>query len=78
MNALLRETRAIVTEIPGTTRDTIEESVNIGSIPVRLTDTARIRDTEGKIEQIGIKRSWESIEGADLVVLLLDVSRGLE
>ena len=78
MNALLRETRAIVTEIPGTTRDTIEESVNIGGIPVRLTDTAGIRDTEDKIEQIGIKRSWESIESADLVVLLLDVSRGLE
>ena len=78
MNALLRETRAIVTEIPGTTRDTIEASVNIGGIPVRLTDTAGIRDTEDKIEQIGIRRSWESIESADLVVLLLDVSRGLE
>ena len=78
MNALLRETRAIVTDIPGTTRDTIEESVNIGGIPVRLTDTAGIRETDDTIEKIGISRSINSIRSADLIIMLIDVSRELE
>ena len=78
MNSLLREKRAIVTEIPGTTRDTIEESLNIGGVPVRLTDTAGIRETDDQIEQIGISRSMDSISSADLVIFIIDVSRDLE
>ena len=77
MNGILRENRAIVTNIPGTTRDTIEESVNIGGIPVILTDTAGIRDTENKIEKIGIERSKDSFNKADLVILMVDVSKEL-
>ncbi len=77
MNGLLRESRAIVTNIPGTTRDTIEETVNIGGIPVILTDTAGIRQTENQIERIGIERSKESFNKADLVILMVDVSEKL-
>ncbi|MGI6257152.1 MAG: tRNA uridine-5-carboxymethylaminomethyl(34) synthesis GTPase MnmE [Anaerovoracaceae bacterium] len=77
MNALLRESRAIVTEIPGTTRDTIEETMNIRDIPVRLTDTAGIRDTEDTIEKIGIERSKSSFNRADLVVFMVDGSKEL-
>lgn len=77
MNALMRETRAIVTEIPGTTRDTIQETVSLKGIPVRLTDTAGIRETEDAIEQIGIARSKESFQQADLILLMLDVSEEL-
>ncbi len=75
MNALLQEDRAIVTDIPGTTRDTIEEYADLGGIPVRLTDTAGIRDSEDTIEKIGIERSREAIETADLVILMTDRSR---
>ena len=78
MNLLLREARAIVTDIPGTTRDTIQETLSIGGIPVQLTDTAGIRQTEDVIEQIGIQRSREAMLHADLVLLLLDNSRPLE
>ncbi len=74
MNALLRESRAIVTEIPGTTRDTIEETLSIKGIPVILTDTAGIRDTDDRIETIGIERSKKSFNEADLVILVLDGS----
>ncbi|MEE3362148.1 MAG: tRNA uridine-5-carboxymethylaminomethyl(34) synthesis GTPase MnmE [Anaerovoracaceae bacterium] len=77
MNALLRESRAIVTEIPGTTRDTIEESMSIRGLPVVLTDTAGIRDTDDKIERIGIRRAKESIENADLVIFVLDAQEGI-
>lgn len=77
MNALLRQDRAIVTNIPGTTRDTIEEYADLGGIPVRLTDTAGIRDSEDMIERIGIERSREAIETADLVVFMIDRSRML-
>ena len=77
MNALMRETRAIVTEIPGTTRDTIQETISLKGIPVRLTDTAGIRETEDTIEQIGIARSKESFRQADLILLMLDVSEEL-
>ncbi len=74
MNALLKETRAIVTEIPGTTRDTIEEALSIRGIPIRLTDTAGIRKTEDKIEKIGIEKSKESFNRADLVIFMIDRS----
>ena len=78
MNSLLKETRAIVTEIPGTTRDTIEEHISIKGIPVRLTDTAGIRETDDIIEKIGIEKSKESFNQADLVIFILDSSRNLE
>ena len=78
MNALLRETRAIVTEIPGTTRDTIEEALTIRNIPVKLTDTAGIRHTDDVIEKIGIEKSKESFNKADLVIFMVDNSRPLD
>lgn len=78
LNALLRESRAIVTEIPGTTRDTIEEVLNIEGIPVYITDTAGIRDTQDPIEQIGIGKSKEAAFKADLVLFILDGSKPLE
>jgi tRNA modification GTPase len=78
MNALLRESRAIVTEIPGTTRDPIEEVISIKDIPVKLTDTAGIRETEDKIEKIGIEKSKESFNRADLVIFILDGSKPIE
>lgn len=78
MNALLRETRAIVTEIPGTTRDTIEEALTIRNIPVKLTDTAGICHTDDVIEKIGIEKSKESFNKADLVIFMVDNSRPLD
>lgn len=77
MNALLRESRAIVTEIPGTTRDTIEEVISIKDVPVKLTDTAGIRETEDVIERIGIEKSKESFNRADLIIFIVDGSSTL-
>lgn len=77
MNSLLNEARAIVTEIPGTTRDTIEEHLSIRGIPIRLTDTAGIRETDDIIEKIGIEKSKESFNEADLVIFIIDSSREL-
>ena len=77
MNALLRESRAIVTDIPGTTRDTIEEFVSIRGIPVKLTDTAGIRETDDVVEKIGIDRTRETISSADVVLLIIDAYQGL-
>jgi tRNA modification GTPase len=77
MNALLRHDRAIVTEIPGTTRDTLEESLNVKGILVRLWDTAGLRDTLDLIESFGIERSRLAIETADLVILVVDSVVGL-
>ena len=77
MNGMLRESRAIVTSIPGTTRDTIEEGVNIRGIPVRLIDTAGIHDTDDQIEKIGIEKSRETFDKADLVMLMIDASSPL-
>ena len=77
MNALLKETRAIVTSIPGTTRDTIEEAVTIRNIPIKLTDTAGIRQTDDIIEKIGIEKSKESFNKADLVIFMVDNSTPL-
>ena len=74
MNAMLRESRAIVTEIPGTTRDTIEELINVRGIPVNLIDTAGIRSTDDVIEQIGIDKSKKSLESADLVIFRIDLT----
>ena len=77
LNCLLRESRAIVTEIPGTTRDTIEEYMSIRGIPVKLTDTAGIRTTDDKVEKIGIERSKKILGEADIVILVADASRAL-
>jgi tRNA modification GTPase len=77
MNAILKESRSIVTHIPGTTRDTIEEIVNIRGIPVTLVDTAGITDTDHLIEREGIRRSRIYLENADLILLVLDWSRRL-
>jgi len=78
LNALVEENRAIVTDIPGTTRDTIEEYINIQGIPVRLIDTAGIRESEDVVEKIGINKSIEYMEKADLVLFILDSSRPID
>lgn len=78
LNWLLEEDRAIVTDIPGTTRDTVEEYLNIGGIPVKIVDTAGIRETADAAERIGVEKSRAYAEAADLVILMLDSSRPLE
>jgi len=75
LNALLQETRAIVTNVPGTTRDSIEEYANIGGIPLRIIDTAGIRDTDDFVEKIGVDKARAYIEHASLVLVLFDFSR---
>lgn len=78
MNALLREDRAIVTNIPGTTRDSIEEFLTIQGIPVRLIDTAGIRETEDIVESMGVEKARQYLDKADVVVLVIDGSKPLE
>lgn len=78
LNALVRENRAIVTDIPGTTRDVIEEYVNIRGVLVRILDTAGIRETMDQVEKIGVERSKELTREADLILILLDASNPLE
>ncbi len=75
LNALLSYDRAIVSDIAGTTRDTIEEQVRIGSHIIRLVDTAGIRESEDTIEKIGIERTLDSVEDADVIIALFDSSR---
>ncbi|MBA3025975.1 MAG: tRNA uridine-5-carboxymethylaminomethyl(34) synthesis GTPase MnmE [Sulfurimonas sp.] len=75
LNSLLNYNRAIVSEIAGTTRDTIEEQVKIGTHLIRIVDTAGIREASDEIEKIGIERSLEAIESSDIVVALFDASR---
>ncbi|MFA6877694.1 MAG: tRNA uridine-5-carboxymethylaminomethyl(34) synthesis GTPase MnmE [Fusobacterium sp.] len=77
LNSVLREERAIVTRVAGTTRDTIEEIVNIKGIPLIMVDTAGIRDTEDEVENIGVQKSKELIKEADLVLFVLDSSKDL-
>lgn len=77
LNALVRESRAIVTPIPGTTRDLIEETINIRGIPVRTIDTAGIRQTSNVVEQAGIDRTRRTIEQSDLILAMIDASKGL-
>ena len=77
LNALLNEERAIVTDIEGTTRDTIEAYINVGGITLILIDTAGIRETSDVVEKIGVNRSKKAIEEAELVILVLDQSRKL-
>ena len=78
LNAILKEERAIVTNIEGTTRDTIEEFIQIEGIPVKIIDTAGIRKTDNEIEKIGINKSVEAIEKADLVIAIIDSSKKIE
>ncbi|ACZ10965.1 tRNA modification GTPase MnmE [Sebaldella termitidis] len=78
LNSLLKEERAIVTHIPGTTRDIIEEVINVRGIPLVLVDTAGIRETEDLVENIGVEKSKEIIEKSDLILFVLDASRELE
>ncbi len=77
LNAILKEDRAIVTEYEGTTRDTIEEFVNIAGIPLKLIDTAGIRDAKDEVEKIGIAKSKEIAKDADLVIAIFDSSKEL-
>lgn len=78
LNRLLDEDKAIVTDVAGTTRDIVEQYVNIDGVPLKLIDTAGIRDTEDKVEKIGVERSLKAINEADLIILVLDSSRPLE
>lgn len=77
LNTILQEERALVTSIPGTTRDSIEEVVDIKGMPVRIIDTAGIRDDAGEVEELGIQRARELINKADLILFLIDGSRQL-
>ena len=77
LNALMREKRAIVTDIPGTTRDIIEEVINIKGIPVRLVDTAGIRTSNDLVEKIGVEKTLEYLDLADLILLVLDSAEEL-
>lgn len=78
MNALLKESRSIVTHIPGTTRDIISENIMINGIAINIIDTAGIRDTEDLVEQIGVQKAKTAIEESDIVLFVVDLSRPLE
>lgn len=77
MNSLVHEAKAIVTDIPGTTRDTLEEYVNVRGVPLRLIDTAGIRETEDIVERIGVERSRQALKEADLILLVLNYAEEL-
>lgn len=78
LNSLIQKDRAIVTAIPGTTRDVIEEHLNISGLPLRIMDTAGIRETHDLAETEGVRRSLKAIEGADLVIAVFDAARPLD
>jgi len=78
LNIILNEERAIVSEKEGTTRDTIEEFIKINGIPLKIIDTAGIRETDDEIEEIGVKRALKLIEDADLIIALFDTSKKVE
>ncbi|MDP4281265.1 MAG: tRNA uridine-5-carboxymethylaminomethyl(34) synthesis GTPase MnmE [Bacteroidota bacterium] len=75
LNALLNEERAIVSEIPGTTRDTVEDTIVIGGYSFRFIDTAGLREAEGKIESIGIEKTWEKIHQATIILYVFDATK---
>ena len=74
MNALLRQERAIVTSVPGTTRDVLTERITLGGITAELSDTAGQRDTDDPVERIGVERARRAVETADVVLVVLDGS----
>ena len=76
LNALLKTARAIVTPIPGTTRDVIEETLNLRGIPLRAVDTAGLRETEDLVERLGVERTRDSLASADFVLIVLDATTG--
>ena len=76
LNRLTGEDRALVTAIPGTTRDAIKETIQISGIPLHITDTAGLRQSDDLVEQLGIARTWREIEGADLVLQIVDARDG--
>ncbi len=78
LNALLKENRAIVTDIPGTTRDLITEYISLGDFTLKINDTAGIRDTEDVVEKIGVDRSIEISKNSDLIIALFDLSRDFD
>ena len=78
LNALAGYDRVIVTDIPGTTRDTVEETVKVGGVKLRLIDTAGIRETEDTVEAIGVERSRQAVENADMVIFICDGSKPLD
>lgn len=78
LNALLKEKRAIVTEIPGTTRDVLEEFINIRGVPLRVMDTAGIRKTKDVVEKIGVERAENAVRESQLVLLVVDAKEGIE
>jgi tRNA modification GTPase len=78
MNLLLKRDRVIVTPVPGTTRDTVEEMINLRGLPVRLVDTAGIGEAKDDVEREGVRRSRSSLNAADMVLLMLDASTGIE
>jgi tRNA modification GTPase len=77
-NRLLEQDRAIVTDIPGTTRDLVSETASIAGIPVKLVDTAGIRDSAEMVESLGIERSYQAMADADLILVVIDFSRPLD
>ena len=78
LNALLGYERAIVTDIPGTTRDTLSEGCTLGGVPVRLTDTAGMRDSADAVEALGVERARQAVQSAELLLAVFDLSRPLE
>src|SRR5574344_810310 len=78
LNALVQDNRAIVTDVAGTTRDTIEESIDLGGVSINIIDTAGIRDTEDIVESIGVEKSRKIAEEADLIIAIFDVSKDFD
>ena len=77
LNRLAGEERAIVTPVPGTTRDTVREAIQIGGVPLNIVDTAGLRETADEVERLGIERTWREIERADLLLLIVDAREGV-
>ncbi|WP_010246661.1 tRNA uridine-5-carboxymethylaminomethyl(34) synthesis GTPase MnmE [Acetivibrio cellulolyticus] len=77
LNELTGKSRAIVTDIPGTTRDIIEDYINLNGVPVRIIDTAGIRETEDVVEKIGVEKTHKEVDSADLIIMMIDADQGV-